>query len=64
MTPERRKAQIRQIIGNKPSDYDASALRFIAEGPLVDPGRIYCPCGRLTLAEAKAREAAQVERLS
>jgi hypothetical protein len=37
-------------------------LHAIASGPIMDPANIYCPLGKLSMAEAKEREAQQVCR--
>lgn len=55
-----RRKWIQNVCGSEPDDYDGEALRWIANGPLCDALRPFCPAGRLTLAQAKAREAAQV----
>jgi hypothetical protein len=55
-----RRKHLQQLIGTEPNDYDAAALRIIANGPICDALRAFCPAGKLTLAQAKAREAAQV----
>lgn len=44
----------------EPQDVDIHA---IAAGPIMDAAEIYLPAGKLSMAETKAREAGQVERL-
>lgn len=39
-------------------------LHAIAVAPIMKPGEIYLPAGKLTVAETKAREQAQIERLA
>jgi hypothetical protein len=39
-------------------------LHAIAAGPIMRPGEIYCPLGKLSMEETKRREAAQVQRLA
>ena len=54
LTPEER----RQLIDQQNLDVHA-----IAAGPIMDAGEIYLPAGKLSMAETRAREATQVQRL-
>lgn len=36
------------------------SLQALADGPINDPSLIYLPAGRLSMAETRAREAAQI----
>jgi hypothetical protein len=35
-------------------------LQAIADGPIMDASQLYLPAGKLSMAEARAREAAQI----
>lgn len=61
MSPAERRKHIKQVVGDQPENFDAGALQWIANGPIADPERIYLPAGKLTPAQAKAREAAQLK---
>lgn len=51
MTPEERRKAVDAHIFLKAAD-----LAEIAAGPIVDPGRVYLPAGKLSEAEYQARE--------
>jgi hypothetical protein len=38
-------------------------LHALANGPIMDPSSLYLPAGKLSMAEARAREAANMEQL-
>lgn len=42
------------------ADIGSRDLHAIANGPIMDPSALYLPAGKISLAEAKAREAAQI----
>lgn len=50
-------AQRRAVVNPKKLD-----LHAIAAGPIMDSNQIYLPAGKISLAEAKAREAQQIIR--
>jgi hypothetical protein len=49
LTPEQRRALV---------DKDNLDLHAIASGPIMDPGEIYLPAGKLSMAETRQRELA------
>lgn len=49
----------RQLIDEANAD-----LHALAAGPIMDAANLYCPLGKLSMAETRAREASQVERLA
>ena len=51
-TPEERRKLIAELDHILPED-----LKAIAEMPIMDPGRLYLPAGKLSEAEFRAREA-------
>ena len=51
MTPEDRRRAIAALGDLSPDD-----LRAIANGPIMDPGRIYLPTGRISEAEYYDRQ--------
>jgi hypothetical protein len=61
---EYHRRSIQRHVGTDPDDYSADDLSAIANGPLCDALRAFCPAGRLTTAQMLAREAAQWEQLS
>lgn len=60
MTPEAWRAWVRRRMGSSADDFEAGDLQFLADGPICDPLRIYCPAGRLSWAATKEREQAQI----
>lgn len=38
-------------------------LQALANGPIMDPSSLYLPAGKLSMAETRAREAANLEHL-
>lgn len=60
-TPHERQRRIREEFGRRPGDYVGGVLRQLAEGPILDAYRAFCPAGRLTKPEMRAREAGQVK---
>jgi len=55
-----RRAIVRHDLGDDPARYDADTLKRIANGPIMQSDTLYLPAGKLTLAEAEAREAAAI----
>lgn len=54
-----------EIVGVEPiQGLGARDLKAIANGPLMDANNIFLPAGRLTMAEYRARVAADLTRLS
>lgn len=51
-TPEERRKLIAELDKILPDD-----LKAITEMPIMDPGRLYLPAGKLSEAEFRAREA-------
>jgi len=51
-TPDERRKLIAELGDLLPAD-----LKVIAAMPIMDPGRLYLPAGRVTETEAQAREA-------
>ncbi len=47
--------------GEHPASFTPEVLAAIANGPIYDGVAHYCPAGRLSMAETKAREAAIVD---
>ena len=45
------------------ASFTPEALQRIADGKIMDSNEIFLPAGKISLAEAKAREAAGVERI-
>jgi len=59
---EIRKDAVLDKYGNDPSAYTPEVLAELAKDGLFDITAAFCPAGKLTLAEAKAREAASYNR--
>lgn len=51
LTPEQRRAQV---------DKENLDVHALASGPIMDAANLYCPLGKLSMAETRAREAACV----
>jgi hypothetical protein len=60
MSLEQRRNWARRQLEIAHEEEIPSFLQWLANGPICQPWSIYCPAGRLTWAETKAREAAQV----
>jgi hypothetical protein len=54
---EQRRAAVAEHVGRAAEDFTKADLQAIADGGLMDANRIYLPAGRLSEAEARAREA-------
>jgi hypothetical protein len=52
------------VAGRDPAGYDSDTLKWMANGPLHDAARAFCPAGKLSWAETRAREAAQLRAAS
>lgn len=59
---EIRRDSVLNEYGDDPAAYTPAVLAQLAKDGLFDIAASFCPAGRLTLAEAKAREAKQIER--
>jgi hypothetical protein len=57
---EIRRDAVLDKYGDDPAAYTPAVLAELARDGLFDITASFCPAGRLSLAEAKAREAAQV----
>jgi hypothetical protein len=53
---EQRRRDVAALADGKPLAPDQ--LQRIADGPIMDPNRLYLPAGKLTEQEWRAREAA------
>lgn len=54
---EDRRAAVRAEVDREDGGvWTAARLQEIADGPIIDPLRLYAPAGLLTRAEAEARE--------
>lgn len=58
---ERRRDAVLDKYGDDPANYTPAVLKRIAKQGLFDITTAFCPAGRLTLAQAKAREASAIE---
>lgn len=58
---ERRSDEILDTYGSDPAAFDGAVLAQLANGPIYRAHDHYCPAGKLSMAETKAREAAAVE---
>jgi hypothetical protein len=54
LTPPQRRALV---------DEQSLDVHALAAGPIMMPGELYLPAGKISLAEAQAREAAAVEEV-
>lgn len=52
-----RRRVVAAAIGGDPKKLRRGDLQRIANGPIMDPNRLYLPAGKLTQAEYRAREA-------
>jgi len=50
------RAELRKLV-----DAERQAL---ANGPIMDPSSLYLPAGKISMAETRAREAANLEQLT
>ncbi len=57
---EKRRDDVLQSHGSGPEGYTPEVLGLLANGQIFDSSAAFCPAGRLTIAEVKAREAAQL----
>jgi hypothetical protein len=55
-----RRNWARRVIETSCEDEVPAFLQHLANGPICNPWSLYCPAGRLSWSETKAREAAQV----
>lgn len=62
MTPAERRRMVHKHIGREADDFSVDDLNNIANGGIMDPIRIYCPAGKLSIAEAEARSRSQILR--
>ena len=60
---DRREAVRRWVDQTDGGAWTPAALQEIADGPIIDPLRIYLPAGRLTKAQAEARDRDAIRRL-
>lgn len=54
---EQRRSAVKEHVGTSANDFTKADLQAIADGGLMDANRIYLPAGRLSEADARAREA-------
>lgn len=54
---EMRRRVIEHRYGTEPAAYTIDVLQKLADGPILHPGRVYLPCGRLSVEAWRAREA-------
>lgn len=59
---EKRRDSVLNRYGNDPAGYTPEVLALLAAEGVLDVTTAFCPAGKLSLAEAKAREVAQVRR--
>jgi hypothetical protein len=57
---DQRRNWARRVLETSHEEEVPAILQHLANGPICQPWSIYCPAGRLSWAETKAREAAQV----
>lgn len=57
---DQRRKWARRILQTSHSEEVPAFLQHLANGPICQPWSIYCPAGKLTWAETRAREAEQV----
>jgi hypothetical protein len=57
---EKRRDSVLNKYGDDPAAYTPKVLAKLAKEGLFDISSSFCPAGKLSMAEAKAREAAQV----
>ncbi|QTH19693.1 hypothetical protein HRJ34_15075 [Rhizorhabdus wittichii] len=55
-----RRALVRHDHVNDPEAFSPEVLKQIACGPIMDGNALYLPAGKISMAEAKAREASQI----
>lgn len=51
---DRHKA-VREAFGRDARDFTPEALQELADGPIIEPLRIYLPLGRCSIAELRRR---------
>lgn len=59
-----RRAIVRHDFGSSADSFTPEVLRRIANGPIMDSNTIYLPAGRLSKAEADAREREAMRRIT
>jgi hypothetical protein len=57
-----RRAMVRHDYGENPERFTPDVLKKIANGPIMDSSILYLPAGKLSKAEADARERAMIEQ--
>lgn len=57
-----RRAIVRNDYGENPERFTPDVLKAIANGPIMDSNVLYLPAGKLTKAEADARERAMLDQ--
>ena len=57
---EKRRDAVLEKYGDDPAAYTPKVLAKLVKGGLFDLTAHFCPAGKLSMAEARAREAAQV----
>lgn len=60
LDPAVRRRLVLKAFGTDAGAYQAPLLDRLANGPILDPNRLYLPCGRISEAAARAREAAAI----
>lgn len=56
-----RRAIVRHDYGSDPDRFTPDVLKRIANGPIMDSNALYLPAGKLSKAEADAREMAMIQ---
>ena len=61
---EKRRDKVLDKYGNDPAAYTPKVLKKLAKDGLFDLSTAFCPAGKLSMAETKAREASGIETRS
>lgn len=56
MTPDERRAIVTRLVATSDHYLQPAYMQQLANGPILDPGRIYLPAGKLSEADWRARE--------
>lgn len=59
-----RRAIVRHDYGADPEAFTPAVLKAIANGPIMDSNALYLPAGKLSKAEADARDRAMMDRIA
>lgn len=55
-----RRNWVRSVLASAHEEEIPHFLQHLADGPICQPWSIYCPAGKLSWAETREREAAQI----